>query len=73
MNFNKDFANEGPEVYNMDDIGYMSDEAIYDRAGRLENERNRLVASGRDTYLWEVELAYLRREQQLRRERAAMP
>jgi len=69
-NFNKDFGNEAPEVYNMDDIGYMSDEAIHDRGNRLENERNRLVSMGKDPYFWEVELAYLRREQQLRQTRA---
>lgn len=69
-NFNKDFGNEAPEIYGMDDIGYMADEAIHDRANRLENERNRLVGQGRDPYLWEVEIAYLRREQQLRQTRA---
>lgn len=54
----------------MDDIGYMADEAIHDRANRLENERNRLSSMGKDPYLWEVEIAYLRREQQLRQTRA---
>lgn len=69
-NFNKDFGNEAPEIYNSEDIGYMADEAIHDRANRLENERNRLMSMGKNTYLWEVELAYLRREQQLRQTRA---
>lgn len=69
-NFNKDFSNEAPEIYSMDDIGYMADEAIHDRANRLENERNRLSSMGTDPYLWEVEIAYLRREQQLRQTRA---
>lgn len=66
----RNFGNEAPEVYNMDDIGYMADEAIHDRAQRLENERNRLVSMSRDPYLWEIELAYLRREQELRQTRA---
>ena len=69
---NKNFGNENPEIYNMDDIGYMTDEALYDRANRLENDRNRVVASGRDPYLWEVEIAYLRREQSMRRTRAEL-
>jgi len=69
-NFSRDFGNEAPEIYNMDDIGYMADEAIHDRANRLENERNRLSGMGRDPHFWEVEVAYLRREQQLRQTRA---
>lgn len=69
--FGKNFISDAPEVYNMDDIGYMSDEAIHDRGSSLENEKNRLVAMGKDPYLWEVEMAYLRREQQLRQTRAA--
>jgi len=68
---NKNFNNEAPEIFNTDDIGYMTDEALHDRSNRLEGERNRLVAMGRDPHLWEVEIAYLHREQQLRRTRAA--
>jgi len=71
-NFNKNFSNDAPEIYNMDDIGYMVDEAIHDRATRLEHEKSRLVAMNRDPYLWEVELAYLQREQDLRQTRAAL-
>lgn len=56
----------------MDDIGYMSDEAIHDRATRLEHERSRHVATRGEPYLWEVELAYLQREQNLRQTRAAL-
>jgi len=67
---NKNFGNETPEIYNMDDIGYMADEAIQDRTQRLENDRGRLLAMNKDPYLWEVEIAYLRREEQLRQTRA---
>ena len=70
--FNKNFGNDAPEVYNMDDIGYMVDEAIHDRANRLENERNRLQSMGKDTYLWEVEISYLRREQDMRKTRSQL-
>ena len=60
--FNKNFSNEAPEIHNMDDIGYMTDESIYERSNRLENERNWLLSAGKDPLLWEVEIAYLRRE-----------
>lgn len=69
-NFNKNFGNEAPEMYSMDDIGYMTDEAIHDRVSRLDFERNRLVSMNKNPYLWEVELAYLHREQELRQVRA---
>lgn len=69
-NFNKHFGNEAPEIYSTDDIGYMADEALHDRASRLEFERNKLVSMNKDPYLWEVELAYLQREQSLRQTRA---
>lgn len=69
-NFNKNFGNDAPEMYNMDDIGYMADEAIHDRVNRLEFERNKLVSMSKDPYLWEVELAYLQREKNLRQTRA---
>jgi hypothetical protein len=65
----KNFSKDAPEIYNMDDIGYMSDDALYDRANRLENERSRMLNSGREPYLWEVEIAYLRREQTMRKTR----
>lgn len=59
-----------PDVYNMDSVGYMADEEIAAIAGRLESERVFLLNKGQDTYLWEVEICYLRREQQLRRFRS---
>lgn len=68
--FNRDFHGDAPEVLNMDEIRYMPDEAIYSIANRLESERNRLANASRDTRLWEVEIAYLRREQELRHIRA---
>ena len=63
---------DSPEVWNMDDLGYMPDETIDDRAQRLESERNRMVSMGKDAYLWEVEIAYIRREQQLRKTRSEL-
>jgi hypothetical protein len=55
-----------PEVVSYDDIGYLSDETIFDRLSRLENDRIQVLNAGLDTYAWEVEIAYLRREQQIR-------
>lgn len=55
-----------PEVMNYDDIGYLSDETIFDRLSRLENDRAQVLSAGLDPYSWEVEIAYLRREQQIR-------
>ena len=68
-NLNKNFSNDGPDVHNMDDISYMIDESIHDYAGRLEFEREKLISTNRNPYLWEVELAYLHREMELRRTR----
>jgi hypothetical protein len=61
---------EMPEVLNMDDIGYASDEAIIDRVRHLEVERNRVLDMRYDAQPWEVELAYLEREVQLRKTRS---
>lgn len=55
-----------PEVANMDDVGYYPDDVLNDKISRLESERSRLVDLKFDPYRWEVELAYLRREQQIR-------
>jgi hypothetical protein len=70
--FGKDFDFEAPEVINVDDIGYMAEEVIHDRMNRLEHERNRLLSQGRDPLLWEVELAYLQREQNIRQTRSQL-
>jgi len=55
-----------PEVANMDDVGYYPDDVLNDKISRLESERARLVDMKFDPHRWEVELAYLRREQQIR-------
>lgn len=68
----KNFNIELPEIYNMDDIGYMMDETLYDRVGRLESERSKLVSNGYDAKPWEVEVAYVQREQGIRKTRAEM-
>lgn len=72
-NFNKNSnvnsSSPRPELHKMDDIGYMSDEVISDYMGRLESERNKLFSTGRETYFWEVEIAYFQHEQFIRQNR----
>lgn len=55
-----------PEVMNMEDIGYFSDEVLFDLTSKLESEKNQVASAGHDPYAWEVEIAYLHREQHLR-------
>lgn len=61
-----------PQKTNMDDIGYMLDEAINDKLNRLEHDRSRLIDLKFDPKPWEIEIAYFRREQQLRKIRLEM-
>lgn len=57
---------DGPAIITIDDLAVMTDDELSGRANRFEAERNRV----RDQYPWEVEIAYVRREQQIRRQRA---
>jgi uncharacterized small protein (DUF1192 family) len=52
-----------PEQINMDDLALMSDDELSQRASLCENERNRTWNQAP----WEIEIAYVRREQQIRR------
>ncbi len=58
-----------PEVVNMDDTAVISDEDLFARMNQLESDRSKVIDHNFDPYLWEVELAYLRREVQIRRQR----
>ena len=58
-----------PEVVNMDDLGVMLDEDLITRLRSLEEDKNRAYESHMDTRPWEEEIAYIRREQQVRRAR----
>jgi len=62
--------NHVPPVFNMDDLGYSTDDELYSLANRLESERLQLLNRGVDTYNWEIEICYVRREQQLRKLRS---
>lgn len=62
---------ELPDVANMDDLAMMGDEELAERANRLEGGRRRAASVSSDLRPWEVEVAYVRREQGLRAQRAA--
>ena len=59
-----------PEVHNMDEIGYFVDELLHEKINKLEGERMRLLELKLEPTPWEVEIAYLRREQQIRKARS---
>ena len=58
-----------PEVVSIDVIGTMLDEDLVVRMRALEGERARVLDEHGDAQPWEEEVAYIRREQQLRRVR----
>lgn len=57
---------ELPDIAHMDDLALLSDEELVGRAGRLEADRRRAASTMNNLTPWEVEIAYVRREQQLR-------
>lgn len=58
-----------PDVANMDDLAVMLDEDLIVRLRELEDDKSRAYDAHVDVRPWEVELAYIRREQQIRRNR----
>lgn len=60
-----------PEVVDMDTMATMLDEDLINKLRLLEDEREKVLAQTGDARPWEVELAYLRRELQIRRDRRA--
>lgn len=58
-----------PDILNMDDISYVSDDELFSKLSSYEATRGKMIAKGQDPYLWEIEIAYLRREVQIRRAR----
>ena len=59
-----------PEVVSVDVLGTMLDEDLVVRLRAIDDEKNRLYESGAaDPRPWEEEVAYIRREQQIRRAR----
>jgi hypothetical protein len=58
-----------PEVVNMDETALVPDEELFSRLNQLESDRLKVIDGNFDPYLWEIEIAYLRRESQIRRQR----
>ena len=56
-----------PEVVNVDDLGIMLDEDLIVRLRSLEDDKGKAYDLHLDTRPWEEEIAYVRREQQIRR------
>lgn len=58
-----------PEVVNMDDLATMLDDELYAHANAMEHGRARAYDQRHDTTPWEQEIAYARREMQIRQQR----
>jgi hypothetical protein len=58
-----------PEIVNIDVLGTLLDEDLIVRLRALDDDRNRAYEARADTVPWETEIAYVRREQQMRRVR----
>lgn len=58
-----------PTAANIDDIAVYSDEELFSRLSGMENDRLKVAESRFDPTLWEIEIAYLRREMGIRRQR----
>ena len=58
-----------PEVVSIDVLGTLLDEDLIVRLRALDEERNKAFEARVDTRPWETEVAYVRREQQMRRAR----
>lgn len=57
-----------PDVVNMDDLAVMTDDVLLDRLRSLEASKERMESRA-DAKPWEVEVAYVRRELNQRRQR----
>ncbi len=56
-----------PMRANMDDIAVYSDDELFGKVSRFENERMRILEARLDPSPWEIEIAYLRREMGIRK------
>jgi len=65
------FAVPQPDVVTIDTLGTMLDEDLIVRLRALEDEKNKVYEAHQDVRAWEEEIAYNRREQQIRRARRA--
>lgn len=58
-----------PEVVNMDTLATLLDDELYSHANAMEHGRARAYDQRHDTLPWEQEIAYARREIQIRHQR----
>lgn len=59
-----------PNIANIDELAVVSDDTLFARINDLERDRKVVMSEGLDTRSWEIELAYARRESQIRRTRS---
>ncbi len=58
-----------PDIVNVDDMSVFSDDELGARCRMLEDDRQKVVNSDFDPKPWEEEIAYVKREMQIRYER----
>lgn len=58
-----------PELVSIDVLGAQNDEELINRLRSLEEDRNKVLDAHMDARPWEEEVAYIRRELQIRRSR----
>jgi len=58
-----------PNIVSYDELAVMSDDDVIGRLRVLEDDRNKVLNASMDPRLWENELAYIKRELQIRRSR----
>jgi len=71
MNRSQRYEMDLPEVVDMDVLSYATDSEIRGRQDHLEQDRTHALHVGQDPTPWEVELAYVQREVDIRRKRSA--
>lgn len=60
-----------PDIVTIDVMGATPDEELINRLRSLEEDRQKVLDTHQDPRPWEEEVAYIRRELQIRRERRA--
>lgn len=58
-----------PDIVNSDALGAINDEELINRLRGLEEDRQKVLDAHLDSRAWEEEVAYIRRELQIRRSR----
>lgn len=60
-----------PDIVTIDAMGATPDEELINRLRSLEEDRQKVLEAHQDPRPWEEEVAYIRRELQIRRDRRA--